>query len=88
VGTVLYVLVPKTSDLLFNLENDAQVVASAGGWQVRGLARVMAPCAYPDQLAIARTPAAVWSEVVEIQPNRLQLRPTSGQGQGETIDIF
>jgi hypothetical protein len=84
---VLYVLVPKTSDLLFNLENNAQVVASADGWQVRGLARVLAPGAYPDQLAIARMPAAVWSEVVEIKPSRLQLRPTPGHGQGETIDI-
>jgi hypothetical protein len=87
VGLVLYVLVPRTSDLLFNLESNALVVATADAWQVRGMARVLAPGVYPNQLAIARTPAAVWSEVIEIQPTRLQLRPPSGQDQEETIDI-
>ncbi len=87
VGLALYVLVPRTSDLLFNLENNSLVVATADTWQARGVARLLAPREYPDRLVIARTPEAAWCEVVEIRPTRLWLRPPGVQGQGETIDI-
>ncbi len=86
-GLVLYVLVPRTSDLLFNLESKALVVATADTWQVRGLARLLPTGACPEELALARTPEAVWGEVIEVRPTRLQLRPLSGEAQGETIDI-
>ena len=88
IGLVLYVLVPRTADLLFNLESNTLVVATADTWQARGLARLLTPGEYPDRLAIASTPAAVWCEVVEIRPTRLRLRPPGGQGEGETIDIW
>jgi hypothetical protein len=87
-GLALYVLVPRTSDLLFNLESNKLVVATAEAWQARGVTRLLRPGQCPKELAIARTPEAVWCEVAEIRPTRLQLRPTSGQLQGETIDIF
>ncbi len=87
VGLALYALVPRTSDLLFNLESNALVVATADTWQARGVARLLTAREYPDRLAIAGTPEAEWCEVVEIRPTRLQLRPVDGQSQGETIDI-
>ena len=87
VGLALYVLVPRTSDLLFNLESSRVVVGTADTWQVRGAARLLKPGEYPEGLAIARTPEASWSEMVEICPTRLQLRPPHDQAQGETIDI-
>ncbi len=87
IGLYLYVLVPRTSDLLFNLESNRLVVATADTWQSRGLARLLTLGEYPDRLAIARTPEAAWCEVVEICPTWLRLRPPGGQGQGETIDI-
>ena len=85
VGLALYVLVPRRSDLLFNLESSPLVVGTAETWQVRGAARLLPPGEYPDGLAIARTPEADWCQLVEIRPSRLQLRPR--QGHGETIDI-
>lgn len=88
VDLALYVLVPRSSDLLFNLENSTLVVATAENWQARGMTRLLRPGQCPEQLAIVRTPEAAWCEVAEICPTRLQLRPTHGQGQGETIDIF
>ncbi|MCL4370009.1 MAG: hypothetical protein M1380_03775 [Chloroflexi bacterium] len=88
VDLVLYVLVARTSDLLFNLESNALVVATANTWQVRGVARLLRPGEYPGRLALARTPEAAWCQVVEIRPTRLQLRPPHGQGQGETIDLW
>ncbi|GEM_PF-4241007 len=68
VGLAHYVLVPRTSDLLFNLENSALVVATADTWQVRWGARLLTPHEYPDGLAIARMPEASWSEMVEVCP--------------------
>ena len=87
VGLSLYVLVPRTSDLLFNLESRTLVVATADTWQARGTARLLTSHEYPEGLAIAGTPEASWSEMVEINPTRLQLKPPRGQAQGETIDI-
>jgi hypothetical protein len=87
-GLSLYVLVPRASDLLFNLENRALVVVTADSWQARGTARLLSRANYPEQLAIARTPDAAWSELVEIIPTRLQLRPPAGQGPSETVDVF
>ncbi|MDP2950161.1 MAG: hypothetical protein Q8P22_11555 [Chloroflexota bacterium] len=87
VGLALYVLVPRTSDLLFNLESSRVVVGTTDIWQVRGAARLLKPHEYPEGLAIAGVPEASWSEMVEICPTRLQLRPQPGQGPDETIDI-
>ncbi len=88
VGLALYVLVPRTSDLLFNLETNTSVVATADAWQMRGEARLLAPGERPGLLEIVRRPEAEWCEVAEIRPSRLQLRPLPGQAQGETIDII
>ena len=88
VGLALYVLVPRTSDLLFNLESRTLVVATADSWQARGAARLLSPHEYPDGLSTAGTPAAAWSELVEILPTRVQLSPKRGQAQGETIYIW
>jgi hypothetical protein len=85
---LLYVLVPKTSDLLFNLENNTLVVAIAEGWQLRGEARLLRPREYPSDLALPKAPEAALCEVVEIRPTRLQLRRLQGQAQGETFDLW
>ncbi len=85
VGLTLYVLVPRTSDLLFNLEESPLVVATADSWQLRGPARLLPPGAGPAELAMTRTPEAVWCQVAEIRPSHLQLHPAAGVR--ETIDI-
>jgi len=73
VGLALYVLVPRTSDLLFNLEHNTLVVATADTWQARGIVRLLAPGGHPSQLALARRPEAAWCQVAEIRPARVQL---------------
>lgn len=87
-GLTLYVLVPRTSDLLFNMEGGTLVVATADIWQARGVARLLPQGEYPDRLAIASTSEAAWCEMVEIRPTRLLLHPPPGRSQGETIDIW
>jgi len=86
-GLSVYVLVPRASDLLFNLENSTLVVATADTWQARGAARLLSRAVYPEQLEIARRPEAAWCELAEIRLTRLQLRPSDDVGPVETLDI-
>ena len=85
VGLALYVLVAKTSDLLFNLESNTLVVATTDTWQMRGVARLLRPGERPDGLALSRTPETEWCQLVEIRPTQMQLRPLGGKA--ETIDL-
>lgn len=84
-GLSLYVLVARTSDLLFNLESNSLVVATADTWQMRGAARLLRPGQCPDGLALSRAPEMEWCQMVEIRPTQIQLRPRDGRS--ETIDL-
>lgn len=86
VGLALYVLVARTSDLLFNLESNSLVVATADTWQMRGVARLLRAGESPDGLALALVPETEWCQLVEIRPTQLQLRPPGGKT--ETIDLW
>jgi len=81
----LYLLVPRTSDHLFNLEQTPEVVVTTETWQLRGMA-----CIAPDHpagLALLQQPDAAWCEVVAVRPTRLQIEPQGGLGHAETIDV-
>lgn len=81
----LYLLVPRTSDHLFNLEHNPTMVATTETWQLRGAARVAEQ--RPAGLALVRRPEAGWCELVEIHPTRLQVERPDGEGYAETFDI-
>jgi hypothetical protein len=81
----LYFLVPRTSDHLFNLEYNPEVVVTTETWQVRGVARIAAEC--PAGLALLQQPDAAWCQVVTVVPTRLQIERADGPGYSETIDI-
>jgi len=83
----LFVLVPRASDQLFNLESNAIVVAAADHWELRGHARVLPPAERPVSLALVMSPEARWSEVVEIWPERVQIFPEMDGSLPETIDV-
>ena len=83
--TILYLLVPRTSDHLFNLEHSPEVVVTTETWQMRGTARIAPDC--PAGLALLGQPDAAWCEVVAVRPTRLQIEPQGGLGHAETIDI-
>jgi hypothetical protein len=84
-GVTLYLLVPRTSDHLFNLENNPIVVATTETWQLRGTARVVEQ--RPIGLALLDRPDASWCELVEMRPTRMQIRRSEGEGYAETFDI-
>lgn len=87
VDTQLYVLVPRTSDHLVNLEDDLGVVVMADTWQLRGQARVLPAAERPDDLALMGVPDARWSELIQVRPTRVELGRRSSWGYSETIDL-
>jgi hypothetical protein len=85
VEAALYLLVPRTSDHLFNLEHNPKVVVTTETWQLRGTA-----CIAPERpagLVLLQQPDAAWCEVVAVRPTRLQIEWPGSAGHAETIDI-
>jgi hypothetical protein len=87
IGTRLYLLVPRASDHLFNLESQPDVVVTNRCWQVRGRARAIWRHACPPRLHLIAHPEARWSQVVEVVPRQVQLRRAGQIGYYETIDV-
>jgi hypothetical protein len=85
VEMTLYLLIPHTSDHLFNLEHNHEVVVTTEAWQVRGVAYIVPY--RPVGLALLQQPDAAWCEVVAVRPMRLQIDRPGGTGYAETIDI-
>lgn len=85
VGTQLYVLVPRASDHLFNLESEANVVVIDDVWNLKGRARVVPPDEWPP--ALRQHADRAWSEAVEITPTRLTLLRSDTGSPLETIDV-
>ncbi len=84
-GTLLYVLVPRSSDHLFNLETNSEVAALNEVWSLKGRARVLEPDDWPPGLR-ARA-ESMWSAAVEIRPTRFTLVSPITGSPTETIDI-
>jgi hypothetical protein len=85
--TQLYLLIPRTSDLLFNIEDHPSVVVVNNEWNLSGQARVLSPGDYPPCLNLAHSPDVSWSRVVEIRPTRLNIHAPGQATSSETIDI-
>ncbi len=83
----LYLLVPQTSDHLFNLEHVSAVSLLTKKWELKGEAHVVATNTTELQLKILQEPEAVWSVLVRVTPSKLQIRREAGWGNLETIDI-
>jgi hypothetical protein len=83
----LYLLLPRTSDHLLNLEHDPAVVVTTAEWQVRGRARVLSTMEWPTSLALAEAPGARWSVLIEVTPTRVEIAQQEGWGAAETIDL-
>lgn len=87
VELTLYLLVPKTSDHLFNLEHDSSVTLLTAGWELKGEAQVISPNALDIELELLREPAAEWYELVRVDPCQMQIRREGNWGNLETIDL-
>lgn len=83
----LYLLVPQTSDHLFNLEYVSTVSLLTDKWELKGVAQIISPQTKGLKLEILRQPEAAWSVLVQVRPCKLQIRRKEGWGNLETIDI-
>ena len=54
----LYLLVPKSSDHLFNLEHDSSVTLLTAGWGLKGKAQIIPPGVSDFRLDLLREPGA------------------------------
>lgn len=87
-GLRLYVLVPRTSDLLFNLEQHPEVLVLTSEWQLRGTASELPPAQRPPNLALLAAPEAAWSVVVLVTPQRMHWLGDGVKDVAETIDLL
>jgi hypothetical protein len=84
-GMRLYVLLPQTSDLLFNIESHASVVVSTPTWQLHGCAQLLNAAAWPPVPGLPPPTEAGWQVLAEIRPTRLHIH--AGPHGPETIDV-
>jgi hypothetical protein len=83
----LFLLVPVTSDHLFNLEHDSSVTLLTAGWEMKGHAHIISSEPYYLKLNLLREPSAKWCALVKVKPFMLQIRRKEGWGNLETIDL-
>ena len=86
-GLNLYLLVPRTSDHLFNLESEPSVTLVTPRWELKGEAHILSlePSALPVNLL--REPRAEWCVLIRVDPCQVRVRRDGGWGNLETIDL-
>ena len=83
----IYLLVPKTSDHLFNIEQDERVALHTDCWELTGKGRAFSsPDNWPEISLIPKTETA-WYVLVKIMPRQVQVLRPDGWGPAETIDL-
>lgn len=92
-GLSLFLLVPKTSDHLFNLEANPAVIILTGVWELRGEAQPVLPDRIGFDLEMLKesgpyTGWLEWAALVRIDPGQVQIRRGDGWGNLETFDII
>ena len=83
----IYLLVPRTSDHLFNLEHNSKVTLLTPAWQLKGEAQIVALNAEDLELNLFNEPEKEWCVTVRVSPCQVQIRREVGWGYLETIDL-
>lgn len=85
-----YLLIPVTSDHLFNLEQEPTVLLTTRHWQLRGTAVPVKPAytALPPALAFLFDPAQAHAgSIIEVIPQQMHIEAGQGQPHRQTIDF-
>ena len=83
----LYLLVPQTSDHLFNLEHESTVILLTVQCEIKGTARILSRSTVDRELDLLREWEAVWCALVQVEISQVQIRSERGWGNRETIDL-
>ncbi len=83
----IFLLVPTTSDHLFNLEHDSNVTLLTAEWEMKGNAKIVSSEPFNRKLDLLLDPNAKWCALVKVDPCMMQIRRKKGWGNLETIDL-
>ncbi len=83
----LYLLVPRTSDHLFNLEHESRVTLLTVSCEIRGRAHLIDQGALNLELGLCEESAAAWCALVRVEISQVQIQSARGWGNLETIDL-
>jgi hypothetical protein len=83
----LYLLVPRTSDHLFNLEHDDRVALHTEQWELTGKGRVLSPEEKWPQISLLPKTRTVYYVLIKVVPSQIQVLRSEGWGPAETIDL-
>ena len=83
----LYLLLPRTSDHLFNLEQDDRVALHTNQWEAIGKGRALSPEEKWPQISLLPKTGTSWYVLVKIVPSQIQILRAEGWGPAETIDL-
>lgn len=83
----LYLLLPQTSDHLFNLEQDDRVALHTSQWEVTGKGRALSPEEEWPMVSLLPETGTACYVLVKVVPNQLQVLRSGGWGPAETIDL-
>lgn len=78
----IYILIPNTSDHLFNLEEDPAVALTAETWQLAGNAELTAAGESPFS-----PQQTAWSVVFRVTPQHMHLAPDDEEHTPRTVDF-
>jgi hypothetical protein len=82
----LYLLVPRTSDHLFNLEQDGRVALHTDQWELTGKGRALSPEEVWPRISLLPKTGAAWYVLVKVVPSQIQFLRSEGWGPAETSD--
>jgi hypothetical protein len=82
----LYLLIPASSDVLFNLETNSAVVITTPSWQLEGEAKVCTLTEGPPTLQLVYSPRAAGCVLAAVRCRRIHFNWSEGWGYRETID--
>lgn len=83
----LYLLIPQTSDHLFNLEHESTVTALTVTCELKGQAQIISCVALDLKVDLRHEPDAAWCALVRVEISRVQLRSKGGWRRRGTIDL-
>lgn len=86
-GLTLYLLVPRTSDHLFNLELDASVALLSTRWELKGRAEMIPLNTINHDSDLLAQSGAEWCALLRVIPDRIQIRREKGWGYLETLEL-
>jgi hypothetical protein len=87
VGLILYLLVPQTSDHLFNLECESTVTLLIAQCELKGRAQIISRGEVNPDCILLQEPAVEWSAFLQIEISQVQIRSEVGWGNRETLDL-